>query len=486
MGTITIVGLGPGPADLLTARARAALDGEIVYVRTRSHPALIGIPGALDPPSLEERLDGATEVLATLVAFLDDVLVDAASADVVYAVPGHPLVTDASVRILRERAASRMVSVQVVPGLSVVDSVAEAAGPQGLGDGAQLVDLLDLAGVAERAPFAGGRSVVSPLRPAVILNPRPASLLRICAAALERLYPSDALVTVIPAPSAAGEPLRLTVGELGARGESAWTAALYLPPVSYEASGRTADALQQIVARLRAPGGCPWDREQTHESLLQSGLEEAYEVLDAIQRGDAADMAEELGDLLLQVFLHAQIAEESGEFALEDVYGAVTAKLVRRHPHVFGDVVAATAGEVLENWDQIKRGERRDRGEGAHENPLGKIPSALPALMRAQTVLRRAQRAGLLRIDEARLRDAVLNALDPAEPVDRAVLVDALLAISLAATGAGIDLEEELRDRSHRIEASARRIAATGPPHDDSSADHQDGRSSSTEGDRPA
>src|SRR6188508_2196548 len=124
-----------------------------------------------------------------------------------------------------------------------------------------------------------------------------------------------------------------------------------------EALGRLFD----IMARLRAPGGCPWDREQTHETLRPYVLEEAYEVLDAIDRGDSAGLRDELGDLLLQVVFHAELARERGDFAIADVARAIADKLVRRHPHVFADVQVSGADDVVRNWQQIKAAERAER-----------------------------------------------------------------------------------------------------------------------------
>ena len=148
--------------------------------------------------------------------------------------------------------------------------------------------------------------------------------------------------------------------------------------------------LCQIVAQLRAPGGCPWDREQTHESLVPGLLEEAYEVADAVRTNDDANLREELGDLLLQVVMHAQIASEEGRFAIEDVSREVAGKLVRRHPHVFGESEARDTGAVLKQWDTIKRAEKNS-GNGPYFSGLTR---ALPALMLAQKAQSKAARVG--------------------------------------------------------------------------------------------
>ena len=150
--------------------------------------------------------------------------------------------------------------------------------------------------------------------------------------------------------------------------------------------------LMDIVARLRAPGGCPWDREQTHESLKRNLLEESYEVIEAIDQGNPAVLSEELGDLLVQVAFHADIAKEAGDFQLEDVLRKINAKLVRRHPHVFADGHAKDAREVERNWEQIKAEERKAKGES--KSPVEGIPGDLPALAYAQLMQDRVGKAG--------------------------------------------------------------------------------------------
>ncbi len=153
------------------------------------------------------------------------------------------------------------------------------------------------------------------------------------------------------------------------------------------------EELVDVMKRLRAPEGCPWDREQTHDSLKPYMLEEAYEALEAIDLRDDDELCKELGDVLLQVVFHAQIADEEQRFSIDDVAGSIVEKLVRRHPHVFGDVQVKDAKNVLENWEEIKKQERRDAGlqQPSH---LDGIPKSLPALMRAQRVQSRAARQG--------------------------------------------------------------------------------------------
>jgi MazG family protein len=164
--------------------------------------------------------------------------------------------------------------------------------------------------------------------------------------------------------------------------------------------GKLFEDLVAVQARLRAPGGCPWDREQTHSTLRTYLIEEAYEVLDAIEKGNGPELAEELGDLLLQVLFHADLARETGAFDISDVITGIHDKMVRRHPHVFGDVKAATAGEVLKNWVQLKAREKQAASltgaapQNQAPSALDGVPRNLPALLEAYQMTRRAAQVG--------------------------------------------------------------------------------------------
>ncbi|MDF7824665.1 nucleoside triphosphate pyrophosphohydrolase [Pontiellaceae bacterium B12227] len=158
-------------------------------------------------------------------------------------------------------------------------------------------------------------------------------------------------------------------------------------------AGESMERLLGVMRKLRAPDGCPWDIKQTHETLKSDLIEEAYEVIDAIESGDPSELEEELGDLLLQVVFHAQISAEAGEFEFDGVANGISDKLIRRHPHVFGEVDVANADEVLQNWDAIKKTEKQEEGEGPKSIVAG-IPKHLPALQKAHQVQKRAARAG--------------------------------------------------------------------------------------------
>ena len=170
------------------------------------------------------------------------------------------------------------------------------------------------------------------------------------------------------------------------------------------------DRLVKLMARLRGPDGCPWDREQTHQSLKPYLIEETYEALDAIDREDDDGLREELGDVLLQVVFHAQLAREEGRFTLEDVAASTSGKLIRRHPHVFGSATANTPGQVVENWEAIKSREKREKG--LSPSILDGIPGQLPSLLKARRVQERAARSGFDWEDSGEVEDKVREEVD--------------------------------------------------------------------------
>jgi MazG family protein len=239
----------------------------------------------------------------------------------------------------------------------------------------------------------------------------------------------------------------------------------------------TFNHLCDIVAKLRAPGGCPWDREQTHESLLPAVIEEAYEVAGAVRAKDVENFREELGDLLLLVVMHAEIASEAGKFKIDNVIHDVTEKLIRRHPHVFGTVVAdvspaetsdsaagtaaTTAGAVLKQWEAIKRDEKK-----SDKHYLASLPSALPALMRAQKAQPKVERVNidwnklldvLAKVDEELYETkASIDSQDP-ESIDDEV-GDLLFAIVNLARKCRLDAESTLQSATDKFVARFNRL----------------------------
>ena len=390
-GRITVVGLGPGDPALRTLGAQRALDSaRRIILRTRIHPGLDDLAG-------DRRVtdcDDLYETLPTFDAVYDGIAERVCRAtedgDVLFAVPGHPRFGERSVALLEDRAGARGIAVDVQVGISALDVVAGAVGQDPLADQVQLVDGLALASLTDDDPFCGGKLGLDPTRPALVTQVYSPAVATAVKLALGRLLPDDHPVAVV---RAAGVPREEQVVHCRLhaldRQRVDHVTSVWVFPMPALGGVRSWFQLQRTVARLRAPGGCPWDREQTHATLRNAVLEEAFEVVDAIDAHDPENLAEELGDLLLSAAMHAQIAEEAGDFVFEDVVEAVNRKLIRRHPHVFGDHAAATADAVLRTWQAIKAEERRARGsQPAPEHPLDRLPRAMPALHRTAAVLR--------------------------------------------------------------------------------------------------
>jgi MazG family protein len=223
--------------------------------------------------------------------------------------------------------------------------------------------------------------------------------------------------------------------------------------------------LRAVMHELRAPGGCPWDAEQTHESLIPHLLEEAYEVAEAARSGDMDHFCEELGDLLLQPVFHAEIASERGDFTFDDIARSISEKLVRRHPHVFGEATAATSEAVLTQWEQIKREEK-----GAKKTAyLDGISHGLPALMRAQKLQRKAGKVGFDWPEVAPVLDKIREetveieeAIAVGDPKDIAEEVgDLLFAVVNLARKLGVDAETALVSANHKFERRFGRVEST-------------------------
>lgn len=208
------------------------------------------------------------------------------------------------------------------------------------------------------------------------------------------------------------------------------------------------DRLLTVMARLRSPTGCPWDREQDHRSLRFHAVEEVYELIDAIEAGDDLEMAEELGDLLLQVVFHCQLARERGAFDFEQVARRIEEKLIRRHPHVFGDASAKTVEAVWTQWEQIKKAEKHGT-KHARPSALDGIPKHLPALLRTEKLVKKARKAKLL------------PAVKPRSRGNKAALAGRLFDLVAEAQGRGWSAEELLRAETQRQERALRRLEKT-------------------------
>jgi tetrapyrrole methylase family protein/MazG family protein len=265
-------------------------------------------------------------------------------------------------------------------------------------------------------------------------------------------YPADHRVVLIDsAGSDAARVEHLLLEDMDRHDRFTHASSIYVPPLAAPSSF---ESFQETIAHLRAPEGCPWDREQTHESLRPHLLEEAYETLESIDRGNPGDLKEELGDLLLQIVLHAQIASEAGAFSMADVIAAIQEKIVRRHPHVFGGLEVEGVEQVLHNWEGLKAGERERSGEG--RGALDGVPATLPALSQALEIQGRAARLGFdwRSVDGVRRKiDEELAELDGASRTDdrEAEVGDLLFAVVNLARWLEVDPESALRGCNRRF-----------------------------------
>jgi MazG family protein len=344
-------------------------------------------------------------------------------------------------------------------GLQVVASERLVATPVEPSRPVLIVPLAQLSAEADRPGVASTDDAAGPPSP---LPGRHGPRGRDALALLERLYPGDALVARLgPAGGSEGTGGSTTVEELRT---ADLAGPLYLPPIAPEAAVAGPWAMPFISNRLRQPDGCPWDREQTHSSLRKHLLEEAYEVYDALEGGATPELAGELGDLLLQVVLHAQLAAEEGVFDLADVQAAIGRKIVRRHPHVFGDAVARTAADVNRQWERIKADERAaDLAPEGARSALDGISASMPALAASQEMQERAAALGYDWPDVDGVLDKVAEELaelaHAADQRDRQEeFGDLLLVVVNVARRLGIESEAALRAANQKFRGRFRRV----------------------------
>lgn len=397
---ITIVGLGPGPLAALSLAAWQALHGEHpVVLRTERHPCVDALRTYIAFTTCDVFYEQNAEFHDVYDHIAQHVIQMAQEhGGVVYAVPGHPWIGEQTTALISARARTSGFSVTTIGGTSFIEGALAAVGCDGM-NGSQITDAMLLAQqhhprVETTLPLLVGQVYARWLASDVKLT-------------LLNAYPDDHQVILVQAAATAEERTqRISLHQLDHLDCFDHLTSLYVPPLARESSFT---ALQEIVAHLRAPEGCPWDREQTLLSLRQDLLGEAMEVLEAIDAEETGaenseHIAEELGDLYLLPTMMTQIATEEGRFQSGDVMRSIVQKLIRRHPHVFGSVTVDGVGQVLTNWDEIKAQEKRAKGEAA-SSPLDGVPAALPALEKARVLQSKAAKAELL--DRTELAAAV-------------------------------------------------------------------------------
>ena len=373
---VVIVGLGPGDTELLTVGTRQAIaEIAVQFVRTRRHPAASVMDAAESFDNVYESAVDINEVYPEIVERL--IAAAQESGVVLYAVPGSPIVAERTVELL---LSDRRCQVDIVPALSFLDLTWARLGVDPVAAGIRIVDghsfAADAAG--ERGPLlvaqCDSADVLSEVKLALDAGIDPCMAAGATITVLQRLGLPDEVVTEVPW----AQIDRIDADHL---------TSLYIPHLAAPVANEIVRFVE-LVSVLRSE--CPWDREQTHESLRRHLLEEAYEVLEAIDHLDVETgtgydhLEEELGDLLFQVLFHSQLASEQGRFTIADVAVNVHDKLRSRHPHVFGEIDASTADEVVNNWEQIKKAEK------GRESVFDGVPDAIPALLYALKIQKKA------------------------------------------------------------------------------------------------
>jgi tetrapyrrole methylase family protein/MazG family protein len=439
---ITVVGLGPGDGRLLTREAWELLaTANTIYLRTGRHPAVADLPATLKRITFDHVYETAGDFEAVYRQIVAELLQLGREEDVIYAVPGHPFVGEATVTALVAAAEGEGIEVAIVSGLSFVEPALAALGLDAL-DGLQLFDAIEIA-----------QYHYPPVNPDVSLllgqvyNRLLAGELKMV---LTAVYPEEHTVCLIHAAGAAGQRVEsLPLYEIDRSPHVDHLTSLYVPPLPAAAS---LPALAETVATLRSPEGCPWDQEQTPQSMRAGFLEEAGEVLAALDEDDPSGLREELGDVLYHLVMQAQMAAETETFRLADVIAGIEMKLKRRHPHVWGNWQVADSAEVVRNWELLKQQEK----PASSPSLLDGIPYSLPALARSQKIQNRVRRVGFDWPNIAGVYDKVAEEIAELQaaqsPAERAAeLGDLLFVLVNVAAWLDVDAESALREANLRF-----------------------------------
>ncbi|WP_026486840.1 bifunctional methyltransferase/pyrophosphohydrolase YabN [Caldanaerobius polysaccharolyticus] len=379
---INVVGLGPGNESFITKQTEEVLKwSDEIYLRTKRHPSAEW----LDKNGfkyetfdfLYDSSDSFEQVYIKIADFLIEKVLS--GKKVAYAVPGHPLIAEKSVEHLMNLAQKKGINVCIHSAVSFIDAVITAVKYDPV-NGLKIIDGLSL---GSQMPDRSCGNIITQVYDALVASDIKLKLMKV-------YDPEQDIMFVRSAGIPKQESVRrIKLFQLDMQKDIDHLTCIYIPPAS--SSPYDFRDLVGIMERLRGEGGCPWDREQTHESLKQYLIEECYEVIEAINKKDPGKLQEELGDVLFQVVFHSRIAEEEGLFDIGDVINGVCSKMILRHPHIFSGVKVSGTDEVLSNWDEIKKGEK---GYTSTTQILKDIPKELPALMRSYKVQHKAAKVG--------------------------------------------------------------------------------------------
>ena len=444
-----LVGLGPGPLDRLAAAPLAVIrcTANTVIVRTGHHPGAADLSATRDVVVCDDLYDAADDFDDVYQAIVARVIDSAKREPTVYAVPGSVAVGERAIPMMRAAAAEAGLSVKVFSGESFLDLLFLTVGLDPIADGLQLLDGRAL----ETTPDLTIPTVITQVDRREVAD-RVAGL-------LAKVLEDDFEITIVDALGNDDASIEIvTLGDLATITTTPLTS-VYVPASAVGLRGLI--AINEILRRQ-----CPWDKKQTHRSLLRHLIEETYEVVEALEQlsveapeGDPdwvaySHVEEELGDVLLQVVFHATLASEAGAFTIDQVAEGIRRKLVYRHPHVFGDVAADDAEAVIANWEALKASEKR------RESLMDDIPLSLPSLARADKTQRRARSVGFDFGDAGAALDALrgeLNEFAEAGPLQQeSELGDVLFAVANIARHVSVDAESALRGSITRFEARFR------------------------------
>jgi tetrapyrrole methylase family protein/MazG family protein len=394
---IKIVGLGPGSPEALTiGTLRLLKENKRVFLRTEKHPTVDYLK-ELDInfntyDSAYESFESFDEVYDFIAN--DIVAKHKESNEIIYAVPGHPFVAEKSVSLLINLCDIEGIEYEVLPAVSFIDAMMEALKLDPV-EGIKIIDAFDIKNQVLDKRIG---TIITQVYNALI-----ASEVKLH---ISEYYNDDMDVYFVRAAGVKGiESIRrIKLYELDRQTDIDYLTSIYIPR-DIDANKDFYDLIE-IMDRLREPGGCPWDREQTHDSLKKYLVEESYEVIEAIDEENYDKIIEELGDVLLQVVFHAAIGKEDGYFNVNDIVRAICNKMIKRHPHVFGDTVVRGTSDVLTNWDAIKR---KEKGIETRAEEMKGIASSIPALLRAEKIQGKAKKVGF---DWDKVEDAMDKVLE--------------------------------------------------------------------------
>lgn len=379
---IKIIGLGPGASDALTVGALRVLEeSDNIYFRTEIHPTVDFIRSRNIEFKTYDHFYNSGESFDEVYKNIAEDLIKVykETGNVVYAVPGHPLVAEKSVSNLMELCKEGNIEYEILPAVSFIDAMMDRLQIDPI-EGLKVIDAFDI------------NNQIMDKRIGTIItqvyNPFIASEVKL---KLLECYDDETKIIYVRAAGIEGlESIReIPLYELDMQEDIDYLTSVYIP--KNLDNKKDVHDLVNLIRTLRSEDGCPWDREQTHESIKNQLLEECYEVMDAIEKDDIDLLIEELGDVLLHVIFHAVIGEEDGYFNLSEVVDGVCNKMIYRHPHVFSNAMADTSEDVLKNWDDIKSQEKKFN---TISEEIDAIANALPALLKAHKVQKKAARVG--------------------------------------------------------------------------------------------